>query len=91
MNENVEWPRMLRRQLLSEIRQHEARARAGDRRCEELGLLPENDRIVSLKQRLAQVERLIDAIEETAHAEDGWPAYLGDPREPARDKSCKPA
>jgi hypothetical protein len=82
---------MLRQQLLSEIRLHEARARAGDRRSEDLGLLPENDRLVSLRQRLAQVERLIDAIEETGHAEDGWPAHLGDPRDPVRDRPRKPA
>jgi hypothetical protein len=82
---NVEWARTLRAQLRSDIRVLGARAREGGDRPEELGLLPDRDRLAALQKRLDQVERLIDALEyaeTTTGTGDGWPADLGDPSDP---------
>lgn len=69
-----------RRELLAEIRQTEARARFLKSEAEALGLLRASDRLPALRQRLSQVEHLIEAMEETEPVESGWPAFLGDPR-----------
>ena len=79
MSASVEWAREQRRQLLVEIRRTEARAQSGEGRAEELGLFRASDRLPALRKKLAQVENLIEAVDETAPAESGWPAFLGDP------------
>jgi hypothetical protein len=84
MSASVEWAREQRRQLLLEIRYTEARAKTGKGRAEELGLFRASDRLPALRKRLAQVENLIEAVDETEPVESGWPAFLGDPRAPQR-------
>jgi hypothetical protein len=83
MTANVEWAKRQRRELLAEIQCTEARVRARRSAAEELGLLRASDRLPVLRQKLSQVENLIEAVEETAPVESGWPAFLGDPRAPA--------
>ena len=80
MGDSVEWARKLQQQLLNEIRRTEARAQSRESRAEEIGLLRASDRLPVLRNRLSQVENLIEAVEETAPPESGWPAFLGDPR-----------
>ena len=79
MSESVEWARKLQRQLQAEIRKAETRPQTGESRAEQLGLLRASDRLPSLRNRLAQLDRLIEAVDETAPLESGWPAFLGDP------------
>jgi hypothetical protein len=79
---NIVWARSLRAQLVSDIQLLGARAREGGAKPEELGLLPYRDRLTALQKRLAQVERLIDAMAAEAH-DEGWPADFGDPSEEA--------
>jgi hypothetical protein len=77
---NVEWVRNLRARLAADIQTLRARAREGAARPEELGLLPDSDRLADLRRRLAQVDRLIEAIEDADQAAGaGWPGDLGDP------------
>lgn len=82
MSESVEWARKLQRQLRAEISNTEARAQSRVSRAEELGLLRASDRLPVLRRRLSQVDHLIEVVDETAPVESGWPAFLGDPREP---------
>ena len=90
MSESVEWARKLQRQLQAEIRKAETRPQTGESRAEQLGLLRASDRLPSLRSRLAQVDRLIEAVDETAPPETGWPAFLGDPRGSSSDSARKP-
>jgi hypothetical protein len=80
MTANVEWAKRQRSELLAEIRHTEARAGLRHSEAEELGLLRASDRLPALRQRLSQVEHLIEAVDETEPMESGWPAFLGDPR-----------
>ncbi|HEY7799000.1 MAG TPA: hypothetical protein VIA80_09565 [Hyphomonadaceae bacterium] len=82
MSKTVEWARKLQRQLRNEIRKTEARAGSVRSPAEELGLLRASDRLPVLRKRLSEVEHLIEAVEENAAPESGWPAFLGDPRAP---------
>lgn len=83
MTTHAEWANRQRQELLAEIRYTEGRAKARSSVAEELGLLRASDRLPVLRRRLSQIEHLIEAIEETEPTETGWPAFLGDPREPA--------
>jgi hypothetical protein len=77
---SIEWARQVRGELRDEIRMMTARGRSGSRAAEVIGLAPEQDHLQDLKRRLAQVERLIEAMSEGEPvAETGWPADLGDP------------
>jgi hypothetical protein len=77
---SLEWARQLKEQLQDEIRTLGARAREGSRSAETPGFLTEQDRLQDLSQRLAQVDRLIEAMLETdADPETAWPVHLGDP------------
>jgi hypothetical protein len=89
MTASVEWAREQRRQLLAEIRRTEARAQRRESAAETLGLLRASDRLPTLRRRLCEVEHLIEAVEETAPPETGWPAFLGDPRAPAHTGARK--
>lgn len=83
---SIEWARQVRRELVDEIRTLTARARSGSHAMEALGFLPEQDHLQDLKRRLAQVERLVDAMPEAEPgAGTGWPADLGDPSIGAAD------
>ncbi len=86
MSANVDWAKRQRHELLAEIRHTEARAKARNSGAEELGLLRANDRLPALRQRLSQVEHLIDAVAENEQIESGWPAFLGDPRTPSGNR-----
>ena len=85
----MEWARRLQEQLRAEISLTEARAQTSESPAEELGLLRASDRLPVLRERLSQVEHLLDAVEETAPAESGWPAFLGDPRASAGEGARK--
>jgi hypothetical protein len=77
---SVEWATETRRELLDEIRTLSARGRGRSHANEAIGLVPEGDHLQDLKRRLAQVERLIEAMSEAQpSAETGWPGDLGDP------------
>jgi hypothetical protein len=78
---DVAWAQTLREQLASEI--------------ELIGLaikppVEERDRLVDLRRRLQQVDRLINA---TASLQEsgGWPADLGDPSDQASDEQSDSA
>jgi hypothetical protein len=90
---SIEWAKQLRQQLQDEIRTL-ARVRRGSDSLEALGLVRERDHLQDLKRRLAQVERLIEAmLDSEPHAEAGWPADLGDPSmeaEPAKAGTPRP-
>jgi hypothetical protein len=79
MTANAEWAKRQRAELLAEIQHTEARAGLYSE-AEELGLLRASDRLPVLRQRLSQVEHLIEVVDETEPMESGWPAFLGDPR-----------
>jgi hypothetical protein len=83
MSNSVEWARNLRQQLRAEIRKTEARSRSRESAAEQLGLLRACDRLPTLRRKLSEVEHLIEAVDETAPPESGWPAFLGDPRQPS--------
>ncbi len=84
---SIEWARQARRELMDEIRIMMARAREGSLSAEAIGLVPELDHLQDLKERLAQVERLIEAMAEAEpNVETGWPADLGDPSETDEEK-----
>jgi hypothetical protein len=77
---SLEWARQLKEQLQDEILTLGARAREGSRSMEALGLMPDQDRLQDLRQRLAQVDRLIEAVlEADADPETVWPGHLSDP------------
>jgi hypothetical protein len=84
---SLEWARDLRRDLKVEVQTLAARAGADDRDVEALGLVPQSDHLADLRGRLAQVERLIEAIEDSGAASGaGWfPAMsAGEATEPAK-------
>lgn len=70
---SLEWARDTERELRAEIRTLTALNGAGDRDAEALGMVRQSDHLDHLRERLAQVERLIDAIEDTASGDNpGW-------------------
>jgi hypothetical protein len=77
---SLEWARNLQRELKSEIRRIARRRGADDCDVEALGLLPQTDHLADVRQRLTQVERLIDAIEDAGAGDGpGWfPAMSAD-------------
>ena len=91
MSDSVEWARKQRIQLKAEIRRTEARVKTRESPAEELGLLRASDRLPALQRKLAQLDRLIEAVDETEPKESGWPAFLGDPRAPTRDRAAHKA
>lgn len=90
MSESVEWARKLRGQLQSEILRTQKRINSDESPAEELGLLRASDRLPTLQQKLAQLDRLIEAVDETEPVESGWPAFLGDPRASAGSFQKRP-
>lgn len=75
---SLAWARDLQRELRAEIQTLVARNGADDRDVEALGLVRQTDHLADLRERLAQVERLIDAIEDTGStAESGWFPAMG--------------
>ncbi len=77
---SLEWARDLRDDLIAEIRTLTARGGGDDSDVEALGLVPQSDHLADLQERLAQVERLIDAIEGSDTSRNaGWfPAMTPD-------------
>jgi hypothetical protein len=90
VSDSVEWARKLQKQLQAEIRKTEARAGISKSQAEEIGLLRASDRLPVLRKRLSEVEHLIEAVEETAPPESGWPAFLGDPRASSSNGAHEP-
>jgi hypothetical protein len=74
---SLEWARELRRDLKAEIQHLTRRTGADDSDVEALGLLPRKDHLADLRQRLAQVERLIEAIEGAGTGDAGWFPAMG--------------
>ena len=77
---DIEWAKRLRAQLTIDILTLRARAREGSGHAEELGMLPDGDRLSDLYRRLEQVDRLVGALEDAnTETESSWPIDLGDP------------